>query len=106
MSEPFYITTPIYYVNAAPHLGHAYASILADVFARYHRARGQRTFFLTGTDEHGEKIEDAARKAGLAPLEHADRVVAQFQATWRALGISHDDFIRTTEARHKRVVQQ
>jgi methionyl-tRNA synthetase len=106
VSEPFYITTPIYYVNAAPHLGHAYSTILADAFARYHRARGQRTWFLTGTDEHGEKIEEAAQKAGVTPIQHADAVVAKFKEMWKTLNISNDDFIRTTEERHKRVVQQ
>jgi methionyl-tRNA synthetase len=105
MTTPFYITTPIYYVNDVPHLGHAYATIIADALARYHRARGNPTWFLTGTDEHGQKIEEAAAKAGRSPLEHAEKVVERFRALWKALGISNDDFIRTTEPRHKRVVE-
>jgi methionyl-tRNA synthetase len=105
MTTPFYITTPIYYVNDVPHLGHAYTTIAADAMARYHRARGAPTFFLTGTDEHGEKIELAAKARGKSPIEHADEVVERFRAMWRTLGISNDDFIRTTEPRHETVVR-
>ena len=100
----FYISTPIYYVNDVPHLGHAYTTIIADLTARYHRARGHETFFLTGTDEHGEKIERAAIARGTKPLKLADQVVQRFQQTWRTLDIRNDEFIRTTEARHAKVV--
>ena len=101
----YYITTPIYYVNDVPHLGTAFSTITADVMARYHRALGQDVRFLTGTDEHGQKIEQAAAKAGKTPLQHADGVVERFRAAWKHLDISNDDFIRTTEDRHKKVVQ-
>ncbi len=104
MSDPFYVTTPIYYVNDAPHIGSAYTTIACDALARYHRARGQDTWFLTGTDEHGQKIEEAATAAGRTPIAHADHFVARFQDAWRKLDISNDDFIRTTEQRHKDVV--
>jgi methionyl-tRNA synthetase len=100
----FYITTPIYYVNDVPHLGHAYTTIVADALARYHRGRGEAVWFLTGTDEHGQKIEEAAGQRRLQPLELANRVVARFRETWTALEVAHDDFIRTTEERHQRVV--
>jgi len=102
----FYLTTPIYYVNAEPHLGHAYTTILADAMARWHRLAGDRVWFLTGTDEHGDKIAQAAAAAGVSPQAYADRISAVFRETWRRLGISNDDFIRTTEARHERVVQR
>ena len=105
MSEPFYVTTPIYYVNDEPHLGHAYTTILADVLARYARLRGQETFFLTGTDEHGQKVQQAAERRGISPQAQADEMVIRFQAAWQRLLISNDDFIRTTEQRHVRVVQ-
>jgi methionyl-tRNA synthetase len=101
----FYLSTPIYYVNAAPHLGHAYTTIVADAMCRYRRLAGDRVYFLTGTDEHGDKIAQAAAKAGEVPQAYADRIAWAFQETWRKLGISHDDFIRTTEERHRRVVQ-
>jgi methionyl-tRNA synthetase len=105
MEKAFYITTPIYYVNASPHIGHAYTTIVADVLARYHRMSGYRTFFLTGTDEHGDKIAEAAGKAGETPQEYADRISAQFRSLWPELAVSNDDFIRTTEPRHVRTVQ-
>ncbi|MCO5067244.1 MAG: methionine--tRNA ligase [Kiritimatiellae bacterium] len=101
----FYITTPIYYVNDKPHIGHAYTTILADVLARYHRLAGDPTYFLTGTDEHGQKVQRAADKAGMTPQQQADSTVVHFQNLWKRLEITHDDFIRTTEARHTRVVQ-
>jgi methionyl-tRNA synthetase len=101
---PFFITTPIYYVNDVPHVGTAYATIAADVLARYHRARGDSTFFLTGTDEHGEKIEQVAKERGTTPQAHADHVVERYKTTWKNIAISHDDFIRTTEPRHGEVV--
>src|SRR3990170_9015586 len=100
MEKAFYITTPIYYVNASPHIGHAYTTIVADVLARYHRLSGYRTYFLTGTDEHGDKIVAAAAKAGLSPLAYADMISAQFRNLWPELSVGNDDFIRTTEPRH------
>jgi methionyl-tRNA synthetase len=102
----FYVTTPIYYVNDKPHIGHAYTTILADVLARYHRLFGVPTYFLTGTDEHGQKVQRAAEKAGMTPQQQSDTTVVRFQELWAKLGITHDDFIRTTEPRHKTVVQE
>ncbi|WP_038057515.1 methionine--tRNA ligase [Thermus amyloliquefaciens] len=106
MEKVFYITTPIYYVNAEPHLGHAYTTVVADFLARWHRLDGYRTFFLTGTDEHGETVYRAALGAGEDPQAFVDRVSQRFRKAWELLGIAYDDFIRTTEERHKRVVQQ
>jgi len=102
--QKFYITTPIYYVNAEPHIGHAYTTILADVFARYHRLLGHQTYFLTGTDEHGQKVQDTATKNNMTPQEHCDKYAARFQQAWKELNIKNDDFIRTTQKRHKKVV--
>jgi methionyl-tRNA synthetase len=101
----FYLTTPIYYVNARPHLGHAYTTIVADAMARYHRQAGDETFLLTGTDEHGDKIAQAAAAAGVSPQAIADEISGAFRDAWRRLGITNDDFIRTTEPRHAKVVQ-
>ncbi len=104
----FYVTTPIYYVNASPHIGHAYTQIVVDVLTRYHRMLGDNVFFLTGTDEHGEKIEEASVKAGLGKgreKEFVDGIVSNFKKAWEALNVSYDYFIRTTDAEHKRVVQ-
>ena len=106
MPEPFYITTPIYYVNDVPHIGHAYTTIAADVLARWHRLIGEEVFFLTGLDEHGQKVQQAAAKAGISPQEHCDRLTPQFQTLWQKLAISNDGFIRTTDARHQAVVQR
>jgi len=106
MAEKFYVTTPIYYVNDAPHIGHAYTTILADVLSRFHRALGHDTFFLTGLDEHGQKVQQAAEKRGLSPQAHCDDLAPRFTDLWKTLGISNDDFIRTTQDRHKRIVQQ
>ena len=106
MKPTFYITTPIYYVNDVPHIGHAYTTIACDALARYHRMKGQKVFFLTGTDEHGEKVQKSALQQGLAPRELADRVVTRFQGLTPALNISNDDFIRTTEPRHYASVQE
>ena len=102
----FYITTPIYYVNDVPHIGHAYTTVAADVLARYWRLRGRDVFFLTGLDEHGQKVQQAAAKAGIDPQAHCDKLAPQFQALWKRLNISNDAFIRTTDAQHKSVVQQ
>ncbi len=105
MSSTFYVTTPIYYVNDKPHIGHAYTTVLADVLARYHRAAGDDVWFLTGTDEHGQKVQKAAEKNGMTPIQQCDSTVVRFQELWKRLGITNDDFIRTTEDRHKKIVQ-
>lgn len=108
MSHPnsFYITTPIYYVNDVPHIGHAYTTVAADVLARYWRLRGRDVFFLTGLDEHGQKVQQAAAKAGIGPQVHCDKLAPQFQDLWKRLNISNDAFIRTTDIPHNKVVQQ
>jgi len=105
LEKAFYITTPIYYVNAAPHLGHAYTTIVADVLTRFHRLAGCETYFLTGTDEHGDKIVAAAEKAGQAPKEYVDTISGLFRALWPKLNIGHNDFIRTTDAVHQETVK-
>ncbi len=102
----FYITTPIYYVNDVPHIGHAYTTIAADILTRFKRLEGYQAFFLTGTDEHGQKVEKAAQERGVDPKAHCDEMVKRFQSLWQRLNISNNDFIRTTEARHKSVVQK
>jgi len=102
----FYVTTPIYYVNDEPHVGHAYCTVLADTLARFHRLIGEETRFLTGTDEHGQKVQQAAEARGVDPQAHTDEMAERFRAVWRRLSISNDDFIRTTEPRHKAVVQR
>ena len=106
MATPFYITTPIYYVNALPHLGTFYTTVVADALARFHRAVGDDTFFLTGLDEHGQKIERIARERGVEPQVYCDGIAAEFQKTWARMGVSNDDFIRTTSARHKKAVAE
>jgi methionyl-tRNA synthetase len=103
-NNPFFITTPIYYVNGDPHLGHAYTSILCDVMARFCRLDGRDVYFLSGTDEHGQKVEQSAAKAGQAPLQFADQNSAKFRDLLHLLRVSNDDFIRTTEERHKEAV--
>ena len=105
MSKGFYITTPIYYVNDKPHIGHAYTTILADVLARFNRDSGSETFFLTGLDEHGQKVQDAAEERDIDPQKHCDEMAPRFTDLWHKLHISNDDFIRTTEQRHKKIVQ-
>jgi methionyl-tRNA synthetase len=105
MKRKFYITTPIYYVNDVPHLGHAYTTIAADVLARWHRQRGDKTFFLTGTDEHGLKIQQAAEKKGITPKELADETHKKFKELWELLNISYDRFIRTTDPDHIEAVK-
>jgi methionyl-tRNA synthetase len=104
--EKFYLTTPIYYVNARPHIGHAYTTIVADAIARRKRALGFDTWFLTGTDEHGQKIERSAKQAGVEPQQFTDKVAAEFRGLWDRMGLTYDDFIRTTEPRHKQAVQK
>jgi methionyl-tRNA synthetase len=103
--KKFFVTTPIYYVNDVPHIGHAYTTILADVLSRFHRAAGDDVFFLTGVDEHGQKVLQAAQKRGVPPQQHCDELAPRFSSLWEKLGISNDDFIRTTEVRHKKIVQ-
>ncbi|MBQ1622091.1 MAG: methionine--tRNA ligase [Selenomonas sp.] len=104
--KPFYITTPIYYPSAKLHIGHAYCTTIADAIARFHRLEGDDVFFLTGSDEHGLKIQQKAEEAGVTPIEYTDKIVAGFQNLWKRLSISNDDFIRTTQKRHERVVQE
>ena len=101
----FYVTTPIYYVNDKPHIGHAYTTILADVLSRYHRKKGRDVFFLTGLDEHGQKVQQAAEERGVEPKIHCDEMAPRFIELWDELHIQYDDFIRTTEKRHMDVVQ-
>ena len=102
----YYITTPIYYVNSEPHLGHAYTTIAADVLARYHRQKGDDVFFLTGTDEHGTKIAQAAEERGLTPRQHVDEMAPKFQRLASQVDATNDFFIRTTDAGHEAFVQQ
>ncbi len=102
----FYITTPVYYVNDVPHIGHTYTTVAADVLARWHRALGEVTFFLTGTDEHGAKIEARAREMKLEPKQYADEIAAKFKLAWSELNISHDNFIRTTDEKHVKAVEK
>lgn len=106
MSDPFYITTPIYYVNARPHLGHAYTTITADVACRFHAMKQAETYFLTGTDEHGDKIERAARKENMTPREYVDKISSIFKALWPELNIAYNQFIRTTDPSHQALVQR
>ena len=98
--KPFYVTTPIYYVNDKPHIGHAYTTILADVLSRYYRGMGRNVFFLTGLDEHGQKVQQAAESKGVTPIEHCNEMATRFMNLWRKLHIQYYDFIRTTEKRH------
>lgn len=104
--KTFYITTPIYYVNDVPHIGHAYTTIAADVLNRWHRSGGECSYFLTGTDEHGQKIQTVAEKKGVTPIELCDEVVQNFERLWGVLNVKNDDFIRTTQPRHEKVVQE
>jgi len=104
VSKPFYITTPIYYVNDRPHIGHTYTTVLADVIARFHRMMGEDVAFLTGTDEHGQKVEKAAAARGITPKALADEVVANYTELWKRMDITHFRFIRTTDEDHRKVV--
>ena len=106
MTQRFMVTTPIYYVNDKPHIGQAYTTIAADVLARFHRAGGEESFFLTGTDEHGSKVEETAKKLGKAPQELCDINVEHFKKAWKSLNISYDYFVRTTDARHLKAVEK
>ena len=103
-NKSFYVTTPIYYVNDKPHIGHAYTTILADVLSRFHRTLGSTPYFLTGLDEHGQKVQQAAENRGIEPQKHCDEMAPRFIELWGKLHISYDDFIRTTEQRHKKIV--
>ncbi len=105
MSDAFYVTTPIYYVNGEPHIGHTYTTVVADTLARYHRLAGEETFFLTGTDEHGEKMTEAAAERSITTQQLADENSARFREAWDALGLRYDRFIRTTDPDHRRAVQ-
>ena len=105
MDKNFYITTPIYYPSAKPHMGHAYSSIIADFFARFKRIQGFNVYFLTGTDEHGQKIQRAAEKKGMDPLSFCDEISKTFRDLSKTLNLSNNDFIRTTESRHTKSVQ-
>ncbi|HEY5792540.1 MAG TPA: class I tRNA ligase family protein, partial [Chthoniobacterales bacterium] len=104
--KPYYITTAIDYTNAAPHIGHAYEKVLADVLARYHRQAGREVLFLTGVDQHGQKVQQAAQKAGVEPQAFADEVTKGFLSLWKLLGISYDRWAATTDASHKAVVRK
>ncbi len=104
--DPYYITTPIYYVTDAPHIGHLYCTLATDIMARYRKLRGNDVWFLTGTDEHGQKIEKKAKENGESPRELADRVVERYRHAWKVYGVENDDFIRTSEPRHIKVVQE
>lgn len=105
MKKNFFITTPIYYVNDVPHIGHAYTTIAADILSRYNRFKGNAVFFLTGTDEHGQKVEKAASERNKSPKEHSDIMVENFKNLWKKLNVSNDAFIRTTDEKHKKIVQ-
>jgi methionyl-tRNA synthetase len=106
MAKSFYVTTPIYYVNDVPHIGHAYTTVACDALARFKRAEGFEVFFLTGTDEHGQKVEKSADERGETPIELANRVVVRFKSLWEKLGITNDRFVRTTEEDHKKAVSE
>lgn len=105
-SKKFYITTPIYYINDVPHIGHTCTTVAADIIARYHRQKGQDVFFLTGTDEHGQKVAECAEKEGLTPQAYCDKIAPRFEEAWKSLNISFDFFIRTTDKRHEKVVTE
>ena len=104
--DKYYLTTPIYYINGLPHIGHVFTTVLTDVIARYHRLLEEDVYFLTGTDEHGQKAERAAKEAGIAPIDMAEKIAAPFRELWKQLNISNNDFIRTTEARHHESVRE
>ena len=103
--KKFYITTPIYYPNGIPHIGHAYTTLAADILARYHKLKGDDVFFLTGTDEHGKKIEESAQKNGLDPKTFVDQLIPEFKSAWESFNIEYDRFIRTSDKDHYAVVQ-
>ncbi|MFN3966876.1 MAG: class I tRNA ligase family protein, partial [Endomicrobiia bacterium] len=104
--DKFYITTPIYYVNDVPHIGHTYTTVAADVLARFNRLLGKKVFFLTGSDEHGNKIYQQALQQNIDPKEHCDKIVEEFKKAWKDMEISYDYFIRTTDIKHEEVVKK
>ena len=104
IKNTYYVTTPLYYVNDKPHIGSAYTNIAADVLARFHRSKGEKVFFLTGTDEHGEKVAKAAEEKGKLPKEFLDELVPTFTEAWKKLNISYDGCIRTTDLQHEKAV--
>ena len=106
MTKKFYVTTAIDYVNAEPHIGHAYQKIIADVLARWHKLLGEDVFFLTGTDEHGKKVQEAAEKAGKTPKKFVDEISNKFKEAWKILNIKYDRFIRTTDKDHKEIIKE
>ena len=103
--KPYYITTAIDYTNAAPHIGHAYEKVLADVMARFQRLKGREVYFLTGVDQHGQKVQKSAEKMGVSPQEFVDGITEKFTALWAKLGVKYDGWAATTDSKHKRVVQ-
>jgi methionyl-tRNA synthetase len=105
MPKPFYITTAIDYTNGAPHIGHAYEKVLADVIARYHRLKGEKVFFLTGVDQHGQKVQQSAEKAGVPPQQFVNEITAKFIALWEKLDVRYDAWAATTDPLHKKCVQ-
>src|SRR3989338_7191114 len=105
MTNKFYITTPVYYPNDIPHLGHAYTTIAADILARWHKIKGEKVWFLTGTDEHGKKIEKVAKANGKTPKEFVDELIPKFKEAWKKLNLEYDKFIRTTDKDHEKNVQ-
>src|SRR6266550_1714882 len=104
--KTFYITTAIDYTNSPPHIGHAYEKVLADVIARYHRLKGEKVFFLTGVDQHGQKVQQSAAKAGVPPTEFVKDITRKFTKLWKKLDVQHDEWAETTSDRHKKVVQE
>ncbi|MDD3998474.1 MAG: methionine--tRNA ligase, partial [Candidatus Shapirobacteria bacterium] len=104
--KKFYVTTPIYYINDIPHIGHTCTTIAADIIARLHRQNGEEVFFLTGTDEHGQKVAECAQEEGISPKEYCDKIAPRFSEAWKSLNISHDFFIRTTDPRHEKIVKK
>ena len=105
MPKTFFITTAIYYTNSSPHVGHAYEKVLADVIARYHRLKGEKVFFLTGVDQHGQKVQQSAAKAGVPPAEFVKGITQKWVDLWKKLDVQYDDWAETTSDRHKKVVQ-
>ncbi|HEV3475317.1 MAG TPA: class I tRNA ligase family protein, partial [Actinomycetota bacterium] len=106
MKDTFYVTTPIYYPNDVPHIGHAYTTVATDFVSRYHRLGGEKVLFLTGTDEHGKKVPQAAAEQGLEPQAFVDQMEPRWKEVWQLLDIAYDDYIRTTEARHEEAVKK
>src|SRR3984893_9174498 len=105
MPKPFFITTAIDYTNSAPHIGHAYEKVLADVIARYHRLKGEKVFFLTGVDQHGQKVQQSAAKAGVPPSEFVKGITQKFKDAWNKLDVKYDRWAATTDPLHKKIVQ-